>query len=125
MRRTLPYQGPDNYDPATLRSERLKRWTVGMGKRERDRVRALQTYASTVETQPQEWKDEIVAERGVLLLPERGGEPYFNMSYKWHRGADSDPRTSGQSSTVTSFIHDPCTNIPAYFGPGQPDFSST
>lgn len=72
-RRTLPYQGPDNYDPATLRSTRLKKWTVGMGRRERDRIRALETYASTVESRPEEWNDEIVAERGVKLLPERGG----------------------------------------------------
>lgn len=53
-----------------------------MGKRERDRVRALQTYAATVETQPQEWKDEIVAERGVILLAERGGELHSIMSSK-------------------------------------------
>ena len=44
-----------------------------MGRRERDRIRALEPYASTVEPRPEEWKDEIVAERGVKLLPERGG----------------------------------------------------
>ena len=72
-RRTLPYQGPGNYDPATLRSLRIKKWTIGLGKRERERIRSLEPYAAQVEPQLEEWKDEIVAERGVKLLPERGG----------------------------------------------------
>ncbi|KAL6304584.1 transcriptional regulator of RNA polII, SAGA, subunit-domain-containing protein [Sparassis latifolia] len=71
-RRTLPYQGADNADAMTLRSSKLKRWTVGMGKRERDRIRAMEPYALTVESQPQSYSDEIAAERGVRLLPERG-----------------------------------------------------
>lgn len=72
-RRTLPYQGSDNSDPATLRSSRLKKWTVGMGRHERERIRVLESYASGIERRPQKAKDEIAAERGVQLLPERGG----------------------------------------------------
>ncbi|KAG6854519.1 hypothetical protein C0991_005431 [Blastosporella zonata] len=55
-----------------LRSTRLKRWTLGTGKRERDRVRTLETAESPfqrIET------DEISSERGVVLLPERGDPP--------------------------------------------------
>ncbi|KAI0923794.1 hypothetical protein AcW1_006656 [Taiwanofungus camphoratus] len=74
-RRTLPYQGSDNSDPATLRSSRLKKWTVGMGRHERERIRVLESYASGIERRPQKAKDEIAAERGVQLLPERGEPP--------------------------------------------------
>ncbi|KAH9945724.1 transcriptional regulator of RNA polII, SAGA, subunit-domain-containing protein [Amylocystis lapponica] len=70
-RRTLPYQGPDTFDPAL--SHRLKRWTVGMGPRERERVRALPQYASLEEHPSPD--DEISAERGVQLLRERGEPP--------------------------------------------------
>ncbi|OCH93654.1 hypothetical protein OBBRIDRAFT_276982 [Obba rivulosa] len=74
-RRTLPYQGSDANDAPTLRSSRLKRWTVGLGRRERDRVRGLETYAATVPRKPQPFSDEIAAERGVQLMPERGEPP--------------------------------------------------
>ncbi|KAL4063127.1 transcriptional regulator of RNA polII, SAGA, subunit-domain-containing protein [Scleroderma yunnanense] len=66
-RRTLPYQGPDDTD-GTLRSTRLKRWTVSLGQRERERIRNLQ---STGVERPRP-RDEISADRGVVLLPERG-----------------------------------------------------
>lgn len=55
----------------TLRSVRLKRWTLGVGKRERDRIRTLELVS-----EPPSWRpptDEIASERGVVLLPERGG----------------------------------------------------
>ncbi|KAH9839856.1 transcriptional regulator of RNA polII, SAGA, subunit-domain-containing protein [Rhodofomes roseus] len=71
-RRTLPYQGADSNDTGTLRSDRLKRWTVGMGRRERERVRQFKHLAVPLESRPQPFKDEIAAERGVQLLPERG-----------------------------------------------------
>ncbi|KZT10055.1 uncharacterized protein LAESUDRAFT_735053 [Laetiporus sulphureus 93-53] len=74
-RRTLPYQGSDVNDAMTLRSARLKRWTVGLARHERERVRHLDSYAATVEPRPQQYKDEIAADRGVLLLPERGEPP--------------------------------------------------
>ncbi|PCH44243.1 hypothetical protein WOLCODRAFT_76347 [Wolfiporia cocos MD-104 SS10] len=70
-RRTLPYQGADSSDPSTLRSSRLKRWTVGLGRRERERIRQLETIAKPLELQPLPFRDEISAERGVQLLPER------------------------------------------------------
>lgn len=71
-RRTLPYQGPDDSDD-TLRSSRLKRWTVALGKRERDRIRTLQS-APTERPRPRKETDEIARDRGVVLLNERGGE---------------------------------------------------
>ncbi|KAG6919533.1 hypothetical protein DXG01_005123 [Tephrocybe rancida] len=61
----------DDYNHA-LRSTRLKRWTLGTGKRERERLRALET----VEPPPQRMEtDEIASERGVVLLSERGDPP--------------------------------------------------
>jgi Transcriptional regulator of RNA polII, SAGA, subunit len=71
-RRTLlPYQGPTTSDDTlTFRSTRLKRWTLATGKRERDRIHAfesLEPVCSRVDM------DEISSERGVILLPERGG----------------------------------------------------
>lgn len=74
-RRTLPYQGPDPTEMTSLRSERLKKWTVGLGRRERDRIRTLETVAANEAPHPKPWTDEIAAERGVQLLLERGGEP--------------------------------------------------
>lgn len=72
-RRTLPYQGTGNNDTTTLRSDRLKKWTLGLGRRERERVRQLANMAVPLESRPQQYKDEIMAERGVHLIPERGG----------------------------------------------------
>ncbi|KAJ3555591.1 hypothetical protein NM688_g2495 [Phlebia brevispora] len=73
-RRTLPYQGPDD-DVATLRSTRLTQWTIGMGRRERERFRQLEGMALSTERKPRRDKDEIASERGVVLLPERGEPP--------------------------------------------------
>ena len=73
-RRTLPYQGDDeDAESGTLRSTRLKRWTIGMGKRERDRLRSLDAVALSSERRPRKDLDEVAADRGVVLLPERGG----------------------------------------------------
>ncbi|KAI0352365.1 hypothetical protein OH77DRAFT_1409403 [Trametes cingulata] len=74
-RRTLPYQGPDASDDGTLRSTRLKKWTVGLGRRERERIRALEAVALTEPLVPKPYTDEIAAERGVVLLRERGESP--------------------------------------------------
>ncbi|KAI0766940.1 transcriptional regulator of RNA polII, SAGA, subunit-domain-containing protein [Trametes elegans] len=74
-RRTLPYQGPDDPDDGTLRSERLKKWALGIGKRERDRIRTLEAAAVNEPVVPKPYTDEIAAERGVVLLPERGESP--------------------------------------------------
>ncbi|GJE90977.1 transcriptional regulator of RNA polII, SAGA, subunit-domain-containing protein [Phanerochaete sordida] len=72
-RRTLPYQGDDeDAESGTLRSTRLKRWTIGMGKRERDRLRNLDAVALSSERRPRKDLDEVAADRGVVLLPERG-----------------------------------------------------
>jgi hypothetical protein len=72
-RRLLPYQGPDPNEPITLRSARLKRWAVGIGRRERDRIRSLKPVALSAKRKPRMEVDEITNERGVQLLPERGG----------------------------------------------------
>lgn len=70
-RRLLPYQGEDDHE-TSLRSNRLKRWTVGMGRRERERVYGIEAVALTSERRAD--GDEIRAERGVQKLEERGGE---------------------------------------------------
>lgn len=44
-----------------------------MGRRERERVRGLESAALTSERRPRREKDEIAAERGVQLILERGG----------------------------------------------------
>ncbi|KAJ7118776.1 transcriptional regulator of RNA polII, SAGA, subunit-domain-containing protein [Mycena epipterygia] len=71
-RRVLPYQGPEDLDALSLRSARLKRWALSVGKRERDRLKSFQ--AMPLDTRPLQ-NDEISAERGVVLLPERGDPP--------------------------------------------------
>jgi hypothetical protein len=53
---------------------RLKRWTLAMGKRERERLQSLQNLVPLTDLpQPRKELDEIACERGVELLPERGG----------------------------------------------------
>ncbi|KIY70309.1 hypothetical protein CYLTODRAFT_347955 [Cylindrobasidium torrendii FP15055 ss-10] len=69
-RRTLPYQGPDDHS-RSIRSERLKRWTMTMGKHERHRIAGLRS----MEPQPRLDLNEIAMDRGVSLLPERGEPP--------------------------------------------------
>ena len=85
-RRTLPYQGPDPPEPTSLRSEKLKKWVVGLGKRDRDRIRALHTLGLNEAPGPKAYTDEIAAERGAQLLMERGGVfPMFsNIPYPNH-----------------------------------------
>lgn len=70
-RRTLPYQGPDDHDDGTLRSSRLKRWTVSVGKRERERLKNIPAAGERPRPRPD--TDEIARERGLVLLSERGG----------------------------------------------------
>ncbi|KAH8116260.1 transcriptional regulator of RNA polII, SAGA, subunit-domain-containing protein [Phellopilus nigrolimitatus] len=76
-RRTLPYPGAEaDGDAAALRSSRLKRWTVGMGRRERERVKAFEA-ASAVGSRHgrKSVVDEIARERGVELVPEGNDSP--------------------------------------------------
>ena len=82
-RRLLPYQGPDPDEPITLRSSRLKRWAVGIGRRERDRIRNLKPVPLTSKRVPRPEVDEIANERGVKLLTERGGECFVNTPQTW------------------------------------------
>jgi hypothetical protein len=71
----LPYQGPQTPEDArTLRSTRMKRWSLLMGKRERDRIVAIQNLSPVIDPpRPRPELDEIDRERGVVLLSERGG----------------------------------------------------
>jgi hypothetical protein len=69
-RRIWPYQGPgENEGP---RSSRLKRWVVGVGKKERDRTRSLPAAPPVLPTLD---RGEIARERAVIVLPERGDPP--------------------------------------------------
>ena len=73
-RRILPHQdfGIDA-ESGMIRSPRLKRWTVGMGRKERERIKAFQAKARAIERGPREETDEIARERGVVLLREGRG----------------------------------------------------
>ncbi|CAK5264299.1 unnamed protein product [Mycena citricolor] len=72
-RRLLPYQGPDEHpENLSLRSTRLKRWALSVGKQERERLKSFQ--ASPLDARPLV-SDEIASERGVILLHERGDPP--------------------------------------------------
>lgn len=53
-----------------------------MGKRERDRLRSLDTVALSTERRPRKDRDEIAADRGVVLLTERGGASVVCVVFK-------------------------------------------
>jgi len=82
----LPYQGPQTpEDSRTLRSTRMKRWTLLMGKRERDRIVAIQNLSPVVDPpRPRPELDEIDRERGVVLLSERGDLPGTRVGIQLH-----------------------------------------
>ena len=101
-RRTLPYQGPDPTEMTTLRSERLKKWTVGLGRHERERIRTLEAVALNEVERPRPHMDEISAERGIKLLPEKGGA--FLYSY-FLASAKLPFRNCWDSTSVESGIH--------------------
>lgn len=71
----LPYQGtstPD--DTRTFKSMRMKRWALAIGRKERERVRNINSSVSQQdEARSGKERDEIAQERGVVLLSERGG----------------------------------------------------
>jgi len=53
---------------------RIKRWTLSIGRKERDRVRNLKSAVSQQDAaRPRKERDEIARERGVICLSERGG----------------------------------------------------
>jgi hypothetical protein len=78
-RRTHRYVGEADTDSSLMRFPRLKRWVIGMGRKERERVKALETAASSVENCPKPRLDvnEIAADRGVQLIPEGKGMSSF------------------------------------------------
>ncbi|EAU90356.1 hypothetical protein CC1G_09038 [Coprinopsis cinerea okayama7 len=110
-RTLLPYQGPGlSEEERTLRSNRLKRWVLAMGRKERERIRALEKTSSgtpppaqpngtttpmqvdgqpppastTQSARPRPELDEIACERGVTLLPERKGPPGLRPPVQLH-----------------------------------------
>ncbi|KIM44987.1 hypothetical protein M413DRAFT_442948 [Hebeloma cylindrosporum] len=84
-RRTLlPYQGPNVPDDArSIRSARLKRWTLSMGKRERERLNTLPAITTTPVSSRKD-TDEIASERGIAYLPERGDPPGSRLPIHLH-----------------------------------------
>ncbi|KAF9525968.1 transcriptional regulator of RNA polII, SAGA, subunit-domain-containing protein [Crepidotus variabilis] len=120
-RRTLlPYQGPDIPDEQrTIRSGRLKKWALSVGRKERERIRALQTAPTTIEPmRPRREIDEIACERGVELLPERGDPPGSRLPIQLHSStraptlqhvADRVNLISAQNNFAT-----PARPVPAY-----------
>ncbi|KAK2463700.1 hypothetical protein APHAL10511_004451 [Amanita phalloides] len=82
----LPYQGPQTAEEGrTLRSTRMKRWTLLMGKRERERIVAIENLAPVVEpARPRAELDELERERGVVLLSERGDLPGTRVGIQLH-----------------------------------------
>jgi hypothetical protein len=74
----LPYQGSGVPDEArTFKSTRLKRWALATGRKERERIRSISLAQQQDVPRPRKESDEIARERGVVLLPERGGMPPF------------------------------------------------
>lgn len=85
-RRTLlPYQGPNFSDQdRTIRSARMKRWALTLGRKERERLKTMQNLPSGVDPpRPRKDMDEIACERGVELLTERGGLVFSVSFYIW------------------------------------------
>jgi len=76
-RRTLPYQSLDGSDQNTLRSARLKKWTLSIGRRERERVKTYEDGGPSIPRPLGGFQDEIAQERGVMLVPERTGKTRF------------------------------------------------
>ncbi|KAF9790688.1 transcriptional regulator of RNA polII, SAGA, subunit-domain-containing protein [Thelephora terrestris] len=74
-RRTLPYQSLDGSDQNTLRSARLKKWTLSIGRRERERVKAYEDGVPSIPRPLRGFQDEIAQERGVVLISERNEPP--------------------------------------------------
>jgi hypothetical protein len=90
-RRTLlPYQGPNgSEEDRSIRSARLKRWALTMGRKERGRLKTLQNLPPVVDPpRPTKDLDEIACERGVELLSERGG--LFFLSASLHFDLQTD-----------------------------------
>lgn len=109
----LPYEDPDGHS-TSLRSSRLKQWTVGMGRSERERVRGLESTALTSEKRPFRDQDEIAAERGVQLIPERGGM-WCQVSLYSYNLIEYSYRTSWEPLTAPARFCFPSTDPSAHF----------
>ncbi|KLO11612.1 hypothetical protein SCHPADRAFT_921686 [Schizopora paradoxa] len=63
------------HEDGSLRSVRLKRWTVGVGKKERERIRNMEKSIPDKDRKPLSLRDEINQERGLALPLEAGAPP--------------------------------------------------
>lgn len=93
-RRTLPYQSLDGSDQNTLRSARLKKWTLSIGRKERERVKVYDEGGPNIPRPLRGFQDEIAQERGVMLISERNGRT------RSHSMSDYALNTEVQSSPV-------------------------
>jgi hypothetical protein len=62
----------------SIRGQKLKRWALSVGKRERERVKSLEGAPPASDPpRPRKETDEIAGERGLELISERGGKFSF------------------------------------------------
>lgn len=102
----LPYQGPTTPDDArSFKSSRVKRWALTVGRKERDRLRNVVPFQ---DPQPKPDSDEIARERGVVLLPERGGMDI----YLTHRTTDHPPLQIPRAAVSSSISTPPPEHPP-------------
>jgi hypothetical protein len=80
-RRIRAFQGIESDELTSSRSARLKRWSLGAGKRERERIRSLET---TLPTQEPPQYDEIARDRSLKSLPEVKGTLWRNVGLPSH-----------------------------------------
>lgn len=67
-----------------MRSRRLKRWALAVGKRERERIQNLHLVPLQMDPPRRRDTDEIARERGVIVLSERGDPPGSRLPIHLH-----------------------------------------
>lgn len=55
------------------RESHLKSWIVGMNKKERERIKALDALSASISLKPRAERDEILAGRAVRIISENKG----------------------------------------------------
>ena len=129
-RRTLPYQGPSNGsddfvdgDDGSLRSERLKKWTIGVGRRERDRIKNIEAVAPPEKKKRRVDVNEIAQERGIPLVKDLGAPQII-----WHSlmlNITSYSGTCRFPPSRTASLGDPRSNVPAHKRTARPHIRPT
>ena len=104
-RRLFPYQGPDEPEEPLI-SDRLRTWALSVGKQERDRLRQIQNMPAPI-PRPRLATDEIIRERGVVLLPERNGKQYWagclQVLILYHRSTRKSSRSTIDVAFATTY----------------------